>query len=306
MISIIIPTFNNAASLSRTLESLKMMDIPVATAVELLVVDNNCTDNTADVIKQFAAEVPPFDVKYCYESEQGSSAARNKGIKEASGSILAFTDDDVIVKNDWAVMINKIFKDPSIACAGGKILPKWEIKPPEWIDHHFNGYLALIDYGEKAFQMLQPELWTANLAVRKSVVDKYGNFPEHMGHLAGRQCGGEDVYFVERLLEAGEKVMYCPEMLVHHCIPKKRMQKRYFRSWALSTGERLARNMELHGKRHIFGVPYYMFRRALLYSGTWLVKTIRRSDSAYHSQLLLLQTLTFIWFRVQSSIGLKS
>ena len=95
-ISIIICTYNRSESLKRTLQSLKEMSVSDDIEWELLIVDNNSTDNTREAVNDFT-KTSGLNCRYVFESKQGLSNARNRGVKEACGEIIAFTDDDVIV-----------------------------------------------------------------------------------------------------------------------------------------------------------------------------------------------------------------
>lgn len=89
-VSVIIPTFNNAVMLATTLLAFERVQFPEST--ELIVVDNNSTDDTADTVKSFLVRLP---VRYAFEPNKGVSAAKNRGLRMAGGKLLIFTDDDV-------------------------------------------------------------------------------------------------------------------------------------------------------------------------------------------------------------------
>src|SRR5919109_2420377 len=106
MISVIVCTHNRAHRLEQTLNSLQQMTVPVDLAWELIIVDNNSNDNTKEVIDSFINK-SSLHVKYVIERHQGISHARNMGIREARGHIIAFTDDDCIVDRYWITAISK-------------------------------------------------------------------------------------------------------------------------------------------------------------------------------------------------------
>src|SRR5262245_4019530 len=97
-VSICICTFNRSQSLRRTLDSLTSQNDIKAGAVEVLIVDNNCTDDTREVVEIFRERLP---IRTRAESKQGLAHARNKAVVEFRGDVLLFTDDDVRFANGW-------------------------------------------------------------------------------------------------------------------------------------------------------------------------------------------------------------
>ena len=131
MISICICTYNRSESLQRTLDSLteqKRIDLDVT---EVLVVDNNCTDETANVVEAFRERLPIRRVK---ESRQGLAHARNRAVAEFRGDVLLFTDDDIRFEPGWlAAYRDAIRRFPDADYFGGRILPDWGQMKPRWI-----------------------------------------------------------------------------------------------------------------------------------------------------------------------------
>jgi GT2 family glycosyltransferase len=204
---------------------------------ELIVVDNNSHDDTRQVCGEMRGRFGPA-VRYIFEGEKGLSHARNRGIREASGDIIAFTDDDVRVDAGWLQNIAKAFDEyPDAACVGGKILPMWEIPRPEWLSPRLYNWLGLLDYGEEARYMDSTDIWGANFAVRSDIFKRYGPFDTNLGRIPGKLYGGEETELLMRLRKAGEKIIYYPSAVVHHMVPAGRMTKRYFRRWNYDHGE---------------------------------------------------------------------
>ena len=100
MISIIVCTYNRAKYLYDALASIASNDFP-HDEYEIVLVNNSSTDDTEEKCKQFTANFPDVNLRYCTESKQGLSFARNKGIAESRGDFLVFLDDDVVVKSDY-------------------------------------------------------------------------------------------------------------------------------------------------------------------------------------------------------------
>jgi glycosyltransferase involved in cell wall biosynthesis len=262
-ISVIICTYNRSDSLRRTLEWIRLMEVPPGIRWELLVVDNNSKDDTREVVESFRRD-GGIDCTYLLERNQGLSFARNNGIRNAKGGIIAFTDDDVLVDRHWIGNLRDAFENHrDAACIGGKILPRWEKPCPPWLKGRLLEYLACCDHGDETLRMSEPRLGGANLAIRSHMVVKYGLFDTRLGHIGGKLYGGEECQYLSRMLEAGECLMYCPEVLVHHCIPASRISKAYFRKWKSDKGELYGLQMGAYAGRNLFGVPLIFIRKTL-------------------------------------------
>ena len=219
------------------LNSLREAVIPDHLSCEFIVVDNNSDDDTRLVFDEIETHFES-KLRYAFEDKRGLSHARNRGIKEARGEIIAFTDDDVIVDKHWIQNIDKAFQEyDDVACVGGKILPIWEISKPKWLESKYDAYLALLDYGDSVAYMDKPDIWGANFAVKSEMFKKYGLFDSNLGRIPRKLYVGEETEFLLRLLNVGEQILYYPLSVIYHCIPAHRMSKKYFRKWTFDKGE---------------------------------------------------------------------
>nr|MBA2301462.1 glycosyltransferase family 2 protein [Acidobacteriota bacterium] len=151
-LTVLICTYNRARLLEDTLSSLSAVDPPPGCAVDIVVVDNNSSDETRQVVRQ-AADRGPWPIQYALELRQGKSYALNLGLTFATGEILALTDDDVLPARDWITRIVSQFRaSDEIVFVFGKVLPRWEVPPPPELlttsARDIWGPLALIDYGD--------------------------------------------------------------------------------------------------------------------------------------------------------------
>lgn len=298
-LSVIICTYNRSESLKRTLEHINNLIIPEYLEWELLVVDNNSKDNTRDVFKWFKDNTS-VDCKYIHEKNQGLSFARNTGIQHSTGEIIVFTDDDVIVDTNWVKNISDAFQgNTDIACIGGKILPVWESPSPEWLKGELLNILALCDLGDEIKPLSETKVWGANLSFRSSVIHKYGLFDTDFGHKGGKLYGGEETRYLQTMMEAGEKIMYFPEILVHHCIPEFRLQKKYFRKWYYDKGELFALQMGECKSRNVFGIPLIAIKRALKESYYYIKTIIIDPDNSILCQMSLAYNIGIISGRIR-------
>jgi glycosyltransferase involved in cell wall biosynthesis len=176
---------------------------------EIILIDNNSNDDTADVIRDFA-QTSELNVRYLFERKQGLAHARNTGVTVAKGDILVFTDDDCIVDQRWLITIlNEFTSDPHLSGLGGRV---------ELYDQ--NDFPVTIRTStEKQLFSSPKQLFTllpgCNMAFRKKVFDAVGKFDPHFG--AGtRIASAEDSDFFYRVYKIKLKMIYCPDVLVYH------------------------------------------------------------------------------------------
>jgi glycosyltransferase involved in cell wall biosynthesis len=149
-VSVIIPAYNEEAYIGRLLACLKQQTYK---NFEILVVDNNSTDKTADIAKSFGARVVE-------ETTQGMIAARERGFTEATGEIILRTDADTLVPPHWVETFYKAFKNhPDVVGIGGNLtLP---IPFGKLIINWYN-FLCRLALGH-------PQLNGPNMAIKKSI-----------------------------------------------------------------------------------------------------------------------------------------
>src|SRR5438270_7408931 len=263
MISVIVCTYNRSAILKRVLLSLNAMVTPDDLDWELLVVDNNSEDATHAVVAEFA-RTSRLMVRYIFESEQGLSHARNRGISEARGQIVAFTDDDVIVDQHWLANVARAFESSPCIAVGGKIVPLWYGPKPSWFyeerPYPLTFAIAGFDLGTASAAPTK-EVFGANMAFRSDAFKQYGNFRTDLGRFKDILLVGEETEFCERLLKAGESIMYTPYAIVHHPVDPDRTRRSYFQSWYYNFGRSRVRVAEMVGESiSYFGVPRFFFR----------------------------------------------
>ena len=147
-ISIVICSFNRGQFIGEALDSLSKQTL-APSLFEIIIVNNNSTDNTATVCKKFIDQHPELDVKYVIETNQGLSFARNRGIAESKYNIITYIDDDAYAKPDFLELIFNYFtKHPDTAGIGGKVTPRYEIKEPNWMNKYLYGFVTKVDLGD--------------------------------------------------------------------------------------------------------------------------------------------------------------
>ncbi|PYU17266.1 MAG: hypothetical protein DMG37_00420 [Acidobacteria bacterium] len=278
-ITVILCTYNRCRSLQKALSSAAALVLPESVEWEILVVDNNSNDQTRETVKDSIRRYPGR-FRYLFEPQPGKSHALNTGIRMSRGDVLAFMDDDVVVHQDWLNKLTFALHNGEWAGAGGRILPKWNCPPPRWLAPESSraaGPLVAFHPMPQAGQIFAAPIGT-NMAFRREMFEKYGNFRIDLGPRPGSELRNEDTEFGERLLAAGERLRYEPSAIVFHPVTETRLKKEYFLAWWLNKGEA---NIRQFGARpctryRIAGIPLYLLRRF----AKWTLKWIISSDPA--------------------------
>ena len=243
-VTVVLCTYNRAQLLGAALDRLlaQSADSP---AYEIILVDNNSSDDTRAVVERYTSSTAR-PVRYVFEPRQGRVHARNAGIAASRADIIAFTDDDVWVTDDWVRVIKRTFDaQPEVDGLGGRTLPIWPSDPPAWLTRrHWVGPLALQDYGDEPFTVDARHplcLAGANCAFRKERICRLGGFSPEFER-------SEDTEFMLRLWRAGTRALYVPDMKVFAAVQPERLTKRYHREWHTNIGRCNAR-MQLWSSR---------------------------------------------------------
>lgn len=302
--SIVIPTFNRAIHLRQTLESLK--GISTSESWEVVVADNNSTDDTKEVVTR-AAESFPVRLHYLFEKIQGRCAALNSGIAAASGEIIFTTDDDVRVEPDWLENAKRDLQTLGCDYVCGKVEPIWEGTRPRWIPalpDKLWAAIALLDYGSEPVELSQRYVpLGVNMAFRRECFDRAGLWDNRLGRKRGSLLGQEVREWTLRARAAGLRGVYAPDLVIHHWVPNDRLNKNYFRRWYYWHGisrallyEQTGRDMEAPESdeldfskvKHLARVPRYLYR-TFVTSAVDMVRSVFKRDypGAFRNELWL-------------------
>lgn len=238
MLTAIICTYNRAKYIGNLLESIAANDLEKS-EYEIVLVDNNCTDNTREICNAFAEAHKDVRFRYTQEAEQGLSAARNRGIKEAKGDILVYIDDDALVDTWYLRTIAKYMSaHPEISAIGGKILPLYETEEPKWMTPYTKTLLtAWMDFGDEIRPFPKGKFpGGGNSAYRAEVFEKVGLFNTELGRKGDSLMGAEEKDIYDKMNALGMKYMYVPAMTLHHIIPQRKLDKDYFDKWTYQIG----------------------------------------------------------------------
>jgi len=291
---------------------------------EVIVVDNNSTDGTREVIEAFIAR-GCGKLRYVLEERQGVSYARNTGIENASAPIIAFFDDDERVRPDWVANIKRAFDEhPEVDFVGGKILPLWSEKPPAWLTAQFHwAPVALTDYGDTPFYSNAQNpvcLISGNLAIKRDVFEHIGLFGMDLQRVKGGIGSIEDHEIQLRFWRVGKQGMYVPNIVIEADVPVVRMSKAYHRKWHTEHGKfsSVMRLNELIGADgtiletpletvKLFGVPAYLYRELITVGGHWFGATLRWDETrAFMHENRIRHLASYIRTSYRQSSGKKA
>jgi cellulose synthase/poly-beta-1,6-N-acetylglucosamine synthase-like glycosyltransferase len=195
IVSIIVPVYNNAATIARCIESLLAQTYP-ADLTEIIIVNNNSGDNTTNI-------VGVYPVKLVHETIQTSYAARNRGIRAAQGSIVSFIDADCVADRQWLSHLMEPFKDERVGAIAGSILP-------DTSDSLVERFTNVLQPFEVPTDLPLEVLLTNNVAYRKDLVERVGLFDEAL-FTAGDVDLGWRVQ-----IHTGAQVKRVPDAIVYH------------------------------------------------------------------------------------------
>src|SRR5262249_12138450 len=240
MISVCICTYNRSENLGRTLGSLARQNNTNLGAIEVLVVDNNCADGTADVVEAFRERLP---IRRVTENRQGLAHARNRAVADFRGEVLLFTDDDVRLERGWlAAYQDAIHRFPEADYFGGRILPDWGQAKLRWIGDEplplIDGALVWFDHGAKTRLVGTTEQppFGASFAIRRRLFKKIGLFRVDLG-TGGMGVGrGEETEFLMRARDVEAQGVYVGEALCFHAYDPKRLTLTGLYRYGISCG----------------------------------------------------------------------
>jgi glycosyltransferase involved in cell wall biosynthesis len=269
LVTVGICTFNRAESLRRTLDSLVALEVPSDLCWEVVIVNNNSTDHTDEVIAQYSDRLP---VRREFEPRPGKSNALNRAIDVARGEYILWTDDDVVVDPGWLIAYLEAFRRwPQAAVFGGRIKPRYDTPVAKWVresESVLGGPYAIRDFGEEDRPLSIAEEgrlpYGANFALRAKEQRAFRYDPD-LGPVPGRIRVQEEYDVIYRLLGSGATGYWIPDAKVEHCIGLDRQTPRYIANYYSGLGETNALKdaTGTPATRFWFGVPRRLWPRLL-------------------------------------------
>ena len=211
-LSLIVATFNRSEQLLTTLLSVAQQS-HTAEEWECIVVDNNSKDNTRAVVEKFISEHSTLNIRYKFVEEQGLSFARNGGIREAKGDIVAFIDDDERIMADFVSAYISLFDlHPDAMSAGGEIIAEYPTGRPRWMSRYAEEPIANpMSFGSHIRLFPKGRIpGGGNMAVRRKALDIVGLFDTSLGRTGKSLTGGEESDLFERMAEQEMACYYVP------------------------------------------------------------------------------------------------
>jgi glycosyltransferase involved in cell wall biosynthesis len=234
-VTVVVCTYNRAGLLRDALASLAGLETGGRFSYEVLVVDNASTDETPAVVEEAAPGYPvPF--RWVREARPGVACARNRGIREARGTWVAFFDDDQVADPRWLAELWALAHEKGARCVGGAnrlLLPPGG--PRELSDpcRGLLGQSGRCDGPRRYHRRCAPG--TGNLLIQRSVFDQVGAFNEDLRE------AGEDADLFRRVHAAGIDAWHAPRAISNHVVPAYRLTEKYLRWKALLNGGHVAR-----------------------------------------------------------------
>jgi glycosyltransferase involved in cell wall biosynthesis len=231
-VSVAICTCNRSELLKLCLESLARQTHP-PDQFEIIVIDNNSTDLTQEVVMNFVKTNRNLTIKLLVETKQGVSFARNRALGEACFPVIAFIDDDETADENWLADLITPFTNPEIHVVGGAVELEFLAPLPNWFFPELCSHLC--DY-----KPTMPELYflkgteylpvSGNLAARRQSMLQVGGFNTFLGRKSDDSeiMGGEETKLLKQMFEAGMTIAIQPTARVLHLVPESKLTKSYF------------------------------------------------------------------------------
>lgn len=297
-LTVILCTYNRCHGLAEALTTLTRQRVNSNVNWEVLVIDNNSNDNTAEVYNRFRVSFP-VSLRYVFEAKQGLSHARNRGINEAFGKWVAFAEDDELADENWVQSVVDTFQEYACDAVAGKIELAWHSPRPTWVTDDLLGFLGHLDYGTTQKLTRDRPPFGGNMAFGKSVFATIGLFDTQLGRQGRKLIGGEEIELYDRFLQAGMTAVYQPKALMYHVVDKNRLRKSYFRKLHFNEGRIRGRRQEIKSEKRICGVPTFLVPQLFRSIKSFLMSGLRLGFNKS-----LRQEMT-IWYFVGFILGCR-
>ncbi|WP_341328141.1 glycosyltransferase [Methylotuvimicrobium sp. KM2] len=259
-ITVAICTYNAAHYLASLLSEL--VSLACSIPFEILIVDNNSTDNTQKLVECFA-KGSAIPIRYVMETEQGIAYARNRAIEESlSSRYLAFIDADELPTPGWLQSAIDTFQDNRVDCVGGKIsiiLPH----RPKWLTDNLLPFYGEINHSDRAFQIADRStpIWSGNIAYNTRIFQEGLRFDTRYNRKGKGVGGGEDAVMFRHFIEHDYYLLYEPNMEIRHLIPDEKIKRRYFLKLHFFAGKKAGLYEKPPSGKKIAGIPGYLFKQ---------------------------------------------
>lgn len=225
-ISVVICTYRRQRELASCLEALTQQS---AMPQEVLVIDNEVSALTRQVVDGFAARLP---TRYVAEPQVGLSNARRTGWQVAAGDVVAYIDDDALASADFVRTLAEAFASQprSVVCVGGRIGLVWPDERPTWVAPWMESFFSALDLGDEPHIMGPTEFaWGCNMAFRKDFLESTDAFSSPLGRTGTVLLSGEDTEIQKAAIARGMARWYEPAAAVSHIVAQERAEPGWLR-----------------------------------------------------------------------------
>lgn len=237
--SFVICTYNRAQSLTRCIESLCLQIYP-SDDYEIVIINNNSTDNTTFVCDEFLISYPNHIIRSFVEEEQGISYARNRGVKEATGKFILFIDDDETIRENHLKLLAQYLKEyPYAELVASAVIPVYEAEVPKWMSPFTERLIGgTFEATCNEVKILNKKQYpgTGHTIVKRSLFDKYGLYNTSLGRKADGLLGAEDKDMAFRWIENKVKCYFFPNIPIYHHIAAYKLTDTFFNKLTFSVG----------------------------------------------------------------------
>ncbi len=300
-ITILICTRNRSESLRKTLLAIEECEVPVSATggVEILVVDNGSTDDTAQVASDHITA--KYTIRYLFEPVRGKSNAYNAGVNAARGEVIISTDDDVIPSASWLIEHIQPYTEVNVALVQGRVILDFgENSPPEWLGPLHRQFLAETAFGDAPICPFEGGFIGANMSFRKSAIPSENPFEPLLG--PGRAGFGEEEHFAEAIMRSGFVGYYNHLASVKHVISPERLDPKYFTDTALRMGRSLSFRLAIG--EHQDATRFNAITVTRAYVGAWRSKMrCAFTREAWYGSADHLRFLVYIGFARANLLG---
>ncbi|GGY82189.1 hypothetical protein GCM10011613_28660 [Cellvibrio zantedeschiae] len=255
-ISIVLCTYNNADSLSLTLEQLLSQAVDDSNNFEIIVVNNNSSDHTEKVCLS-AIKKSNISMHYLFEDRQGLSHARNTGVAKALGNYILFTDDDAELPNNWLSAYYDHIKEYEPDCLYSSIHVLWDQPKPWWYQNSYRACFVELNYGDNPLHIkdIHHEFFGKNFCVRKPLILSQGGFDPSLGRMGSKLIAGEETLLYRNLIRSQSKVLYFPHAPVGHRLKTKEYTEAHIKKLFIDGAYSSIHIARVSKNKKIFGRP---------------------------------------------------
>src|SRR5688572_6088708 len=283
-LDLLLATFRRPELLADTLRSIFAAPRPPALEVQVIVVNNDSDADLSHLDTMIA--LAPVPVLMLQEPVRGKSRALNRGIRASNADYIGLIDDDERLAPSWVQVAHETLAADAHDFIGGPVRPIWPSPPPSRIPTGYPAVLGIVDNGSTCARFTKEfpgMLVGGNSIIRRTVLQAIGGYAPELGPQELHRlmsCEDEDMY--TRLLHAGARGAYVPELVVHHHVHPDRIRPAYFRDWCFwnSVSKAVLERRWPAGVSSIGGIPRYLYGRAFHGVIAWMNATLMRRGMA--------------------------